>query len=642
VVKGTGLPLRRRRRGLAWVLGLGFVVVSVPVIARNVDTGALGAAWATIRSSPHVVAAVLSIYGLAFVVRALIWRRTLPGLPLRQALAAIHLSLAGNHVLPLRLGEALRVTSVVRRARIPLAVATSSTVTLRAADLLGAFALIAVLGPQALQAPGIVMAAVALLAALAGGFGLVWLRRISKSAPKGRPGGHAGRHPGGPWTRVRMPGLLVAIGATAAWGFEAAVIWEVTRWTETEITFAQAVLVTVVTIAAQTLAIAPGGFGTYEAAATAALSAVGLDPGTALATALTAHALKTFYALATGTVALFLPAPGLVGRLRLPPGRTRAGAKHPGPAAARGSPPPSPAVGPGLPAFTRGPAPDALTPLAAHEPDPSPVVPGTSVPAVAAGPRPQGREPGLPDSGPVLSGSSPEAPVMLFLPARDEEDTVGEVVARTPLEVGGHPVRCLVIDDGSHDRTAEIAAAAGAEVICLERPQGLGAAVRRGLLEATRANAVAVAFCDADGEYAPEELERLIGQILRGEADYVTGSRFAGAPRRMLPHRLAGNLLLTRVLARLARCPITDGQTGYRALSAPAAAAAEVIHDFNYAQVLTLDLLAKGFRYREVPISYGFRTSGRSFVRLGPYLRAVIPAVYRELNSSPKPGLREI
>jgi hypothetical protein len=56
-------------------------------------------------------------------------------------------------------------------------------------------------------------------------------------------------------------------------------------------------------------------------------------------------------------------------------------------------------------------------------------------------------------------------------------------------------------------------------------------------------------------------------------------------------------------------------------------------HDYNYAQVLTLDLLAKGYRYQEVPITYRYRTTGRSFVRPLHYLRRVIPAVWRELNS---------
>ena len=58
-------------------------------------------------------------------------------------------------------------------------------------------------------------------------------------------------------------------------------------------------------------------------------------------------------------------------------------------------------------------------------------------------------------------------------------------------------------------------------------------------------------------------------------------------------------------------------------------------HDYNYAQVLTVDLLDKGFRYAEVPISYRFRTEGRSFVRLGPYLRRVVPAVWRASRARP-------
>ena len=102
----------------------------------------------------------------------------------------------------------------------------------------------------------------------------------------------------------------------------------------------------------------------------------------------------------------------------------------------------------------------------------------------------------------------------------------------------------------------------------------------------------------------------------------------------MRPHRRLGNLVLSAALSLVARRRITDGQTGYRAFSRAAAADAEIIHDYNYAQVLTLDLLAKGYRYTEVPISYRFRTTGESFVKLGRYLRSVVPAVYRELNAA--------
>jgi glycosyltransferase involved in cell wall biosynthesis len=157
--------------------------------------------------------------------------------------------------------------------------------------------------------------------------------------------------------------------------------------------------------------------------------------------------------------------------------------------------------------------------------------------------------------------------------------------------------------------------------------------VRLGLRDAVEQGAAAVAFCDADGEYAPEELERLVAPILSGDADYVVGSRFTGDIRRMTPARRFGNRVLTLALARLARRPITDGQSGYRALSPAAAAAAEIAHDYNYAQVLTLDLLRRGLRYAEVPISYSFREYGTSFVRLDRYLRHVVPTVVRLLRS---------
>jgi glycosyltransferase involved in cell wall biosynthesis len=236
--------------------------------------------------------------------------------------------------------------------------------------------------------------------------------------------------------------------------------------------------------------------------------------------------------------------------------------------------------------------------------------------------------PARPDQQTALPG----APVVLFLAAHDEEASVAAVVRRAPKCVHGRPVCVMVVDDGSTDRTAECAEAAGATVVRAPRNEGLGAAVRRGLRHAVEIGAAAVAFCDADGEYAPEELDRMVAPVLSGEADYVVGSRFTGDIQRMLPHRRFGNVVLTRALSWCARRPISDGQSGYRAFSPRAAADAEIVHDYNYAQVLTLDLLAKGYRYGEVPITYRFREHGRSFVRLGRYLHKVIPAVFRELN----------
>jgi uncharacterized membrane protein YbhN (UPF0104 family) len=526
---------RTVKRLAAWAGPIALVVALV-VVARAADGDELRATWDAARRHPAGMTLALGAYALAFGLRAWSWRRVLPRLGYGHALAAVHVGLAGNHVLPLRLGEPLRAVSAARRAGISARDATTSTVALRAADVLAVLALAAVLAPGLLtRALGPAGWAVTALVAAAGA-GAWWLLR--------RP------------LRTRLAGPAVALAALGAWVLEAGVVWQAAVWAGLDPSPADALLVAVVSVAAQVVAVAPGGFGTYEAAAVAAWVALGGEPGPALAAALAAHAVKTAYALVAGAVAVFLPAPGLLGRGRL--------ARRQGPA-------PAPAVPPG--------------------------------------------------------------PIVLFLPAHNEEATVAGVLARTPGTIRGRPVHRLVIDDGSADRTGELAAAAGARVVRMDPNRGLGAAVRRGLAEGVAEGAAVVAFCDADGEYDPAELERLAGPILDGEADYVVGSRFDGEIRRMLPHRRLGNRVLTLWLSFVARTRVRDGQSGFRALSGAAADDAEIVHDYNYAQVLTLDLLGKGWRWREVPISYGFREHGRSFVRLDRYLRRVVPAVYRELNA---------
>ncbi|MFN2588849.1 MAG: glycosyltransferase family 2 protein [Actinomycetota bacterium] len=529
----------RPERLLWWWAATIAALAGIVLAVRSLDAGAFATTWRAAAGAPATIAAVLVVYGSAFAVRAWVWTRLVPALSLGMSWAAIHVSLGANHVLPLRLGEVLRVTTAVGRGGIAPAEAAASTIVLRAADVVAVAALAALLGPRLVED---LLGGLAWLppagAAVVGVAGVLWLRKTAAGvAPQA-------------WA-------LAAATAVAGWVLESAVVFQAARWAGIEIGVADAILVTAVTIAAQVAAVAPAGIGTYEAAATAAFVALGAGAGAGLAAAVTAHALKTAYSLVTGGVALFVPSPGAFGRLRLPADRER-------------RPPPS------LPV--------------------------------------------------------PDGPVVLFLPAHDEVEAVAGVVARVPARVCGRDVLTIVVDDGSSDGTAGAARGAGATVVATGRNRGLGAAVRRGLHEAIARGAAAVAFCDADGEYAPEELERLVAPVLEGSADYVVGSRFAGRIDRMLPHRRLGNVALTKALSFVARRPISDGQSGYRALSRAAAADAEIVHDYNYAQVLTLDLLAKGYRYAEVPISYGFRTTGKTFVKLGRYLRHVVPAVHREIN----------
>jgi uncharacterized membrane protein YbhN (UPF0104 family) len=493
-------------------------------------------------ASPGALIAALACYALAFAVRSWAWCAVLPGLSFGQSWAALHVSLLGNHVLPLRLGEILRVTSVLRRTDLSAKPVTASALTLRAGDLAAVVVLALVAAPTVLsRLSGVWVWPLAGLAIAAATAGIVWSRRLVRGGEK-----------------LNRPSPVVVGAVLGAWILESAVVWSIARSGGFGISLAEAVAVTSVTIVVQAVAVTPGGFGSYEAAATAALVAAGLPAGQAFAIALTTHLVKTAYALPVGAVALATPAPAYWGRLRLP-----------------------------------------------------------------VSPRPH------PPRGLV----SADAPVVAFLPVHNEAGSVGSVIRRLPPLVAGRQIVVIVVDDGSDDASATEASRAGAIVISHRTNRGLGAAVRTGLKEAASRHPAAVVYLDADGEYFPEDIEAIAAPIVHGEADYVVGSRFRGSIDHMLTRRRLGNRVLTAWVRWMTRRPdLTDGQSGYRAFSLEAAEAAEVIHDYNYAQVLTLDLLGKGFRYGEVPIRYTFRNTGKSFIRLGRYLRRVVPAVYRELN----------
>jgi hypothetical protein len=220
---------------------------------------------------------------------------------------------------------------------------------------------------------------------------------------------------------------------------------------------------------------------------------------------------------------------------------------------------------------------------------------------------------------------------LAVIPAKDEAAAIGGVVAGIPASACGMGVDTLVIDDGSVDDTAQIARAAGAEVISNPRPAGLGAAVRQALAEARERGYDAAVYLDGDGEYEPADFERVLAPVARGRAEYVVGSRFLGRREGMAWHREIANRLTSALLGTLmGGTVVSDGQSGYRAFGRRALEAARIRHDYNYAQVLTLSLWGAGIEPVEVPIGYRRRLAGRSFVRYPEYLARVSPALWRE------------
>jgi Glycosyl transferase family 2/Type I phosphodiesterase / nucleotide pyrophosphatase len=235
-------------------------------------------------------------------------------------------------------------------------------------------------------------------------------------------------------------------------------------------------------------------------------------------------------------------------------------------------------------------------------------------------------------SGPVTAQA--RARCLAIVVARDEEATVGEVLAGLPSEACGLAVDVLLVDDGSRDATPAIGRAHGARVVSHERCRGLGAALRTGLELARDERYAAAVYLDGDGEYDPADLERVLSPVARGRAEYVLGSRFLGEREGMSWHRNLANRTTSALLGFLMGTVTSDGQSGYRAFSAGALASARIRHDYNYAQVLTLSLWGAGIDPVEVPIRYRRRRNGHSFVRYPVYLRRVAPAIWREWRSS--------
>ncbi len=197
----------------------------------------------------------------------------------------------------------------------------------------------------------------------------------------------------------------------------------------------------------------------------------------------------------------------------------------------------------------------------------------------------------------------PNPDVSILVPALNEEHTLAELLDRLlALPVAAE---IIVINDGSDDRTAEILATYDDRVHIITNPQrgGKGAAIRQGLALAT---GKVVVIQDADLEYVPEELPKLIEPILNGQSGVVYGSRFQkGYPQGMaLPNKIV-NVLLVWAVALLFGKKLTDEATCYKAFRRDLLERMNLeCHRFEFCPEVT----AKSFRLKEkideVPISY--------------------------------------
>ncbi len=190
--------------------------------------------------------------------------------------------------------------------------------------------------------------------------------------------------------------------------------------------------------------------------------------------------------------------------------------------------------------------------------------------------------------------------VVALIPAFNEAAIIGSVVAGTLRQVAN----VIVVDDGSTDATVALARAAGADVLTLPENRGKAGAVLAGFAAAVARGYDVVVMLDADGQHLPEEIPRVLGPVLSGEADLVIGSRFLDVRSRIPRYRVLGQKTLNLFTALGASVSLTDTQSGFRAFG-PAALARLDFASTGYS--LESDMIAHyaacHLRILEVPIS---------------------------------------
>jgi glycosyltransferase involved in cell wall biosynthesis len=196
----------------------------------------------------------------------------------------------------------------------------------------------------------------------------------------------------------------------------------------------------------------------------------------------------------------------------------------------------------------------------------------------------------------------------VILPAYNEEISIGSMVHL----VRSYADKVIVVDDGSSDRTADVARKAGAEVIVHGVNRGKGGALKTGFETAVILGADIIVTIDSDGQHNPAEIPRLVAPIIEGEAEMVNGSRYITGLKKSTPaYRRIGQAILDRFTNINSGLKITDSQSGFRAF------AASTFKHFRFnAQGMAIEseMLADagnaGIRIKEVEIGVRYDVDG--------------------------------
>lgn len=209
--------------------------------------------------------------------------------------------------------------------------------------------------------------------------------------------------------------------------------------------------------------------------------------------------------------------------------------------------------------------------------------------------------------------------LVVTIPAYNEEKTIGHLVKDIKDALGKekYNVKILVIDDGSKDRTRDIAKKSGSLVYSHPKNYGLAETFRTELEKCLELNADVIVHIDADGQYLPKEIPKLLRALEQGN-DLVLGSRFKGKIEEMPLIKRVGNRAFSRVISRIAKIRITDAQTGFRVFTKEVAKL-PLTSTHTYTQEQIIRATKNKFKIVEVPVYFAVRKSGKSRLISNPF-----------------------
>ena len=216
--------------------------------------------------------------------------------------------------------------------------------------------------------------------------------------------------------------------------------------------------------------------------------------------------------------------------------------------------------------------------------------------------------------------------LIVNIPAYNEAEKIGETIRKIPRHFDGiDEVLIQIVDDGSHDGTAKIAREAGADfVVSHPGNRGIGKTFRTSVENALENGADFMVNIDADGQFDPNDIEKLLRPVIDGKADLVTADRFSEHKAENIPFiKDILNRFAARVIGAFMNAPISDLTCGFRAYSRETLLRLNLPGAFTYTQEVIIDALGKDLKVLWVPVMVTYFADRKSRVvkSIGKYIK---------------------